>query len=135
MNILRRLPVLLICLIGCGGPTIVGKWTSTASSGTATMEFTSNTFNTISDTSAMGGKMHIEASGTYTFDGKKLVMTTTNIKLPDQLKKLAPMIEQDKGKPVSIDAKLEGDKLTFSTPAGTAAGASGGAGGTFTRVK
>ena len=127
MRIFRMLPLAVVCLVGCGAPSIVGKWTANINSGSSTLEFTSNTFKQTSE----AGKMKMEASGTYTYDGKQITMKITDMNVPDQLKSV---IDKVKATPVIIDAKLDGDKLTLTqdAAAGTAASASTG---TFTRVK
>ncbi len=96
------------------------------------MEFTSNTFKQITDASGM----HMEASGTYVYDGKKMTMTLTDIKVPDQLKAFAKPedIAKAKATPSVVEVKLEEEKLTL-TPTGGAASMGAAAGGTFTRVK
>ena len=81
--------------------------------------------------------VHMEASGTYTYDGKKLVMTITDIQVPEQLKAMLPpdALKKAKEKPIELDAKLEGDKLTITPPQGAKAMAASASGGVFTRVK
>ncbi|MBI1333176.1 MAG: hypothetical protein GC165_09880 [Armatimonadetes bacterium] len=86
------------------------------------------------DSNMMGQSFHMEMSGPYTYDGKNIHWTPDTIKLPDQLQKLASMFDQQKGKPVDIPAKIEGDKLTLSTTSSDAM-LSKSSSGTFTRVK
>ena len=135
MRINRLLPLSFVCLIGCGGPTIVGKWSTKVREGTTTMEFTSNTFTQSSDGEANGVKMHLELSGTYTFDGKKMKMNVTAIKLPDQLKAFAAAFDKIKEKPIDVAAKLDKDTLVLAPEAGGTGAAGAGVAGTFTRVK
>ena len=137
MRITRIMPFALICLAGCGGPSIVGKWSATAAQGTATMEFTSNTFKQISDSGSGAMAIHVEASGTYTFDGKKLMMTIQDIQVPEALKAMftAEALKKVKEKPVELDAKLDGDKLTLTPAQGSSSMSASASGGTFTRVK
>ncbi len=80
--------------------------------------------------------MKMVASGTYTYDGKKLTMTVTDMQVPDQLKALITpaIMEKAKKTPAVIDVKLEGDKLTLTPEAGGSSMAAAGA-GTFTKVK
>lgn len=125
----------LICVVGCSkGPTIEGKWLMTAAQGSSTMEFTSNTFKQTSDGDMGGIKIHLEASGNYTYDGKKLVMTITEMKIPDQLKAFVNE-EEVKKKPNTLEAQLVEDTLVIK-PESTATGAAAQAStGTFKRVK
>ena len=84
----------------------------------------------------MGTNIHVDTTGTYTFDGKKLKMTTTEMKMDDskipaQYKELAKsafnaQAAQAKGKTEEIDVKLEGDTATFTQATGKA---------TLTRIK
>lgn len=130
MRIYRMLPLALICLAGCsGGPSLAGKWNMNApgmpAGSSLITEFTSNKFTTTLDTEQMGIKLHVETSGDYTYDGKKLKMTTTDIKIDDSKlpemarKSIKEAVEKEKGKSKEGDLKLEGDKATFSAPEGT----------------
>ena len=135
MRKLRIFVLPLIFLAGCGAPGIVGKWSTVVPQGTTTMEFTGNTFKQSSDGEGNGAKVHFEIGGTYTYDGKKITMSVTDIKLPDELKQLAAAFDKVKEKPIIVDAKLDKDTLTLTPEPGGAAGSGAGVGGTFTRVK
>ena len=140
MRIFRILPLALVCLVGCGGPSLVGKWNVSADKmppgAKLTMEFTSTGFTQSTDIVQMGTNIHVDTTGTYTFDGKKLKMTTTEMKMDDskipaQYKELAKsafsaQAAQAKGKTEEIDVKLDGDTATFTQPTGKA---------TLTRIK
>ena len=141
MRILRILPLALVCLVGCGGgPSLVGKWNIKADKmppgAKMVLEFTSTGYSQGSDFEQAGMKIHVDTIGTYTFDGKKLKMTTSEIKLddsklPEQIRALAKkQLEaqnaQLKGKTEEIDVKLEGDTAVFTQPSGNA---------TLTRIK
>ena len=136
MRISRLLPIALVCLVGCGGPSLVGKWTMSGagvpSGAKTTIEFTSDKFTQVMDMDQMGMKIHVDSSGTYTFDGKKLKMKVTDIKLddsklPDAVKSMAKtQMEAEKGKEQEADVKLEADTATLTAKGSTA---------TLTKVK
>lgn len=141
MRISHVLPFALVCLVGCShGPSLVGKWTVSGDkvpkSSKLGMEFTSSGFTQTTDMEQMGVNIHIDTNGTYTFDGKKLKMTVTDMKLDDskipaQYKEIAKsgfaaQAAAAKGKTEEIDVKLDGDTATFTQPKGSA---------TLTRVK
>jgi hypothetical protein len=129
MRLYHALPLTLLLLAGCGGgPSLVGKWNMTGAGvpqgATVVTEFTSNTFKSVVDMAGPGMSIHAESSGTYTFDGKKIKMTTTDIKLDDaklpaMVKDLVKQqIDKEKGKSQEGELKIEGDKATISTPEG-----------------
>ena len=141
MRITCILPLVLVCLVGCGGPSLVGKWnvagdTKMPPGAKLMLDFKSDKFTQTTDFDQMGVKIHVDTTGTYTFDGKKLKMTVTDIKLDDsnipaQYKELAKsqfeaQAGAARGKTEEIDVKLEGDTATFTQKTGTS---------TLTRVK
>lgn len=100
------------------------------------MDFTSSGYTQTAEFDQMGMKIHVDTLGTYTFDGKKLKMTVTDMKfddsqIPAQYKEIAKsqfatQATAAKGKTEEIDVTLDGDKATFSQKSGTA---------TLTRIK
>ncbi|MBS1700984.1 MAG: hypothetical protein JST12_04930 [Armatimonadetes bacterium] len=128
------LTLAIVCLAGCGRPTLVGKWSATENGGTMTLDFTSNEMTMNMDSDALGQKFHMEMSGPYTYDGKNIHWTVDEINLPGDFKQLSAVLEQQKGKSSDIPAKIEGDKLTLSTTSSDAM-LSKSSSGTFTRVK
>ena len=134
MRITRILPFALVCLAGCGGPSLVGKWSVSGDTkmppGTkVTLDFTSSGFTQAADFTQMGIAIHVDTIGTYTFDGKKAKMTVTDLKfddskIPAQYKELAKsqfatQTAAAKGKTEEVDVKLDGDTATFTQKAGT----------------
>ena len=133
------LPLALIVLAGCGGPTIVGKWNTSgpkSTEGTTLVtEFQDKTFTVNVNIEKGEQKLKFDFSGDYTFDGKKLKMTAKTVHvddstLPAMLKSQVPMIKSGLEKQVlntqEGDAKLDGDTLTFTVGSQTT---------TFTRIK
>jgi hypothetical protein len=130
------LPFALVCLIGCGGPSIDGKYNLAADGmppgSSLVLEFKGGNFTQVLDAENMGIKIHVDTTGTYTYDGKKLVMTEKEVKvddskLPAQLKAaIKSQVEASKGKVQTSDVKIEGDKIMLTSEGKTA---------TLTKVK
>lgn len=124
MRILSIVPFALVCLIGCGGPSLSGKYEMTADGmppGTKiTIEFNGGTFNQVVDADVAGMKMHSDTVGTYTYDGKKLVQTVKEVKiddskLPEQVKTgIKAQVEAAKGKSTEFEVKIEGEGMTLT---------------------
>ncbi len=139
MRIYRALPLALVCLAGCGGPSLVGKWNmsgaGTPPGSTATTDFTANTFKTNFDFNQGGMSFHVDVSGDYTFDGKKLRMTGKSFNIDDsklpaaiksQMGAVKGMMEKEMLKTDESEIKIENDTFTMTGPKGTM---------TFTKVK
>jgi hypothetical protein len=117
-----------ILLVGCSKPSLVGKWNVTGTKGlppgsTLVMEFTDSKYSGDLTISQMGANIKIKSDGNYTFDGKKVVMTTTSSKIdestvPAALKAMLPMIKQQmdaqNGKAIEGETKIEGDTVTIT---------------------
>ena len=138
MRICVILPLVVVCLIGCGGsPSLVGKWSMSGNikmpPGTkATIEFTADKFTQSNDIPLMGISVHMDEIGNYTLDGGKLSMTVTEVKLdqskvPDQYRQIAAaQSEAAKGPREVIEANIDTDTVTLNQKAGIA---------TLTRIK
>jgi hypothetical protein len=139
MRFLRVLPLTLICLAGCGTPSLVGKWNmsggSTPPGSKLVAEFMASTFTVNAEVEQAGSNVKFAFSGYYTFDGKKLKMTGQYLNLdestlPAAAKGMIPLIKSSLEKALLTtsegDAKLEGDTMTFTT---------NGKPTTFTRIK
>ncbi|MEI7985591.1 MAG: hypothetical protein WCI55_08175 [Armatimonadota bacterium] len=130
MRIVWMLPFALISLVGCGGPTIDGKYSMTGEGtppgGKIVMDLKAGKFTQTMDVEQMGMKIHADTTGTYTFDGKKIKMTVTDIKvddanLPAQVKEMIKgQIEQTKSKTQESDVKIEGEVVTLTSEGKTA---------------
>lgn len=127
MRIFRMLPLALVCLVGCGGPPLAGKWNMSAAGSPPgsklVTEFMADTFKVDVEFEQGGMKMKFDFSGDYTYDGKKLKMVGKTVhidesSLPAAVKGQLPMIKSSLEKTVLTtqegDAKLEGDTLTFT---------------------
>jgi len=139
MRILHALPLAIVCLVGCGGPSLAGKWDTKAAGAPpgskAVTEFTGSTFTMGLDMGQGDQSLHIDFSGDYTFDGKKLKMVGKKVVVDDskipaqfksQVKAIQPMLEQQLLKTEEGDLKLEGDVATFNNGKTTT---------TFTKIK
>jgi hypothetical protein len=141
MRNLLFLPIALVCLAGCGGPSLVGKWNVSGdkklpAGANTVIEFTSDKFTQTTDFMQMRIRVHFDIIGTYTFDGKKLKRIVTDMKLddsqiPSQFKEMARSqfsVQADavKGKVEEIEVKLDGDTATLTQKDGTI---------TLTRIK
>ena len=125
MQSFRLLPFVLVCLVGCGGPSLSGKYSVAADGmppGTKiVMEFNSGKYTQTVDADAMGMKLHSDTTGTYTYDGKKIVMTITDIKVGDSnlpaaaKEQMKAQIEAGKSKPQESEVKIDGENMTFTT--------------------
>ncbi|MBS1700985.1 MAG: hypothetical protein JST12_04935 [Armatimonadetes bacterium] len=116
------LPVL--CMTGCGKPSLAGKWSVTGSktvtAKSATAEFKDDTFTL--DTAVGSGRASIKviASGDYTFDGKKLTMTTTAVRIDDPRlqgggSSFQKFLEKTMLKTTESDIKIENDSFKFGS--------------------
>jgi hypothetical protein len=136
MRNVRFLPFALVCLIGCGGPSLSGKYTMTGDGippgGKIVLDFNGGKFSQSLDVEQMGMKIHADSTGTYKLDGKKLSMTVTDVKvddskLPIQVREIVKsQIADSKAKTQESDVKFEGDTVTLT---------SNGKSATLTKVK
>jgi hypothetical protein len=130
MRIVMLLPLALVCLVGCGGPSIDGKYSMTGEGtppgGTIVIDFKAGKFTQTMDVDQFGMKIHADTTGTYTYDGKKLKMTVTDIKvddakLPEQVKAMIKgQIEETKTKSQESDVKIEGEVISLTSAGKTA---------------
>ncbi len=116
---------LFLLLAGCSKPSLVGTWELKSPAMVTTMEFTDTTFKSTSlkimdkkPVIVNGEAIRTETSGTYTFDGKQLTLTVTDVKLPDAMKSQKTPTDMEKHTSAQ-DAELNGDKLTISPAEGS----------------
>ncbi|MBS1728558.1 MAG: hypothetical protein JST51_17715 [Armatimonadetes bacterium] len=128
MRIYRALPLALVCLAGCGGPSLVGKWTMSGASappGAITIiEFTSDSFTQTVDM-AQPIQVHAVGKGVYKIQGDKISMTVNDVeiddsKFPEALKAAVKgTIDKQKGQTITGTLKIEGDTATITADKGT----------------
>ena len=139
MRILGLFIAVIVCLVGCGSPSLAGKWNMTGAivplGSSCIVEFMASTFTTRAVIDQDGTKIRFEFSGDYTYDGKKLKLTGKSINVdelsfpPEAKSLIEPFKASLKESIVSTqegDAKLDGDVLVFTVNGKTT---------TFTKIK